>query len=194
MPLQPEFQRRLQSIERLLSEIDEAADPNVRAAVRELVQLVMDVHGAGIERMLELIRSADIDERLVQKVGRDELASNLLVLHGLHPLDLATRIGQALEKAGSRLRHHDGSVELLSVRDGAVRLRLHANGHGCGSNPQALKEIVEGAVYEHAPDVTTLVIEGAEEKQGFVPLEMLQGTAPPIANGISLVAGDKGGL
>ncbi len=39
---------------------------------------------------------------------------------------------------------------------------------------KALKEIVENAVYQAAPDITSLVIEGADEKQGFVPLEMLQ--------------------
>ena len=57
MPAQPEFQQRLESIERLLGEIEADADPNLRSAVQELVQLVMDLHGAGLERMLELIRA-----------------------------------------------------------------------------------------------------------------------------------------
>jgi Fe-S cluster biogenesis protein NfuA len=157
----------------------------------------MDVHGAGIERVLELIRSpGDGGEGLVQKLGRDELVASLLVLHGLHPLDLETRVAQALEKAGSRLRPHDGSVQLLSMHDGVVRLRIQANGHGCGSTPETLKEIVESAVYQHAPDVTALAIEVAGEKQGFVPLEMLQGIARPrpISDGVALSAADKGGL
>ena len=70
MPVQPEFQQRLQSIERLLSEIEGAADPNLRTTVRELVQLMMDLHGAGLERMLELIRSSRrCGERLDPKAG-----------------------------------------------------------------------------------------------------------------------------
>ena len=56
MTAQAEFQQRLKSIERLLQEIEASADPNLRAAAQELVQLVMDLHGAGLERMLELIR------------------------------------------------------------------------------------------------------------------------------------------
>ena len=68
-------------------------------------------------------------------------------------------------------------VELLSVHEGAVRLRLQARGHGCGSTPQALKEIVENALYQGVPDMTSLEIEGAEEKQSFVPLGMLKGVA-----------------
>lgn len=176
MPLQPEFPQRIQEIERLLGKIESTADPSLRATVQELVKLVMDLHGAGIERMLELIRaSGDGSENIVQRLGRDELVASLLILYGLHPLDLEARVAQALDKARSRLRAHDGEVELVSMRNGEVRLRLRANGHGCGANPQALREIVEAAMYQSAPDISHLVIEG-DDKQNFVPLEMLQGT------------------
>jgi Fe-S cluster biogenesis protein NfuA len=181
MPAQPEFQQRLQSMERLLGKIESAADPALRTTVQELVQLVMDLHGAGLERMLEWIRaSGDGGTGIIQKLERDELVASLLVLHGLHPMDIEARVTQALDKARSRLRAHEGEVELLSIQDGAVRLRLYANGHGCGSTAQTLKEMVEDAVYQGAPDVTALVIEsaGAESagrKPGFVPIEMLQG-------------------
>lgn len=181
MPGQTEFQQRLQSVERLLGTIESAADPNLRTNVKELVQLVMDLHGAGIERMLELIRATgEGGDGIIQKLGRDELVTSLLVLYNLHPVDLEARVTQALDKAGRRLRPLEGEVELLAIEDGAVRLRLHANGHGCGSTPQALKEIVEAAVWQAAPDVTALKIDvtgdGAGEKQGFVPLEMLLGS------------------
>jgi Fe-S cluster biogenesis protein NfuA len=197
MPGQPEFQQRLQSIERLLAEIEGAADPNLRASVQELVQLVMDLHGGGIERMLELIRAAgEQGESVVQKLGRDDLVASLLVLYGLHPVNLEDRVAQAVEKARSRVRPREAEVELLSLQDGAVRLRLRANGHGCGSTAQALKEIVENVIYQGAPDIASLVIEGAEEKQGFVSLEMLQATAPSthMSNGFSLTAAGKAPL
>jgi Fe-S cluster biogenesis protein NfuA len=197
MPGQPEFQQRLQSIERLLGEIEGAADPNLRASVQELVQLVMDLHGAGIERILELVRATgDEGDGLVHKLGRDNLVASLLVLYGLHPLTLEDRVTQAVENARSRMRSNEGDVELLSVQDGAVRLRIRANGRGCGSTAQALKEIVENAMYQGAPDIASLVIEGAEEKQAFVSLEMLQGTAHPphTMNGLSLTAAEKGSL
>jgi Fe-S cluster biogenesis protein NfuA len=197
MPGQAEFQQRLQSIERLLGEIEGAADPSLRTSVQQLVQLVMDLHGAGIERMLELVRAdATGGEGLIYKLGRDELVASLLVLYGLHPLDLEARVVEALDKARARLRSHQGEAELLSIQDGTVRLRLHANGHGCGSTAEALKEMVEDAVYQSAPDVTALVVEGAGEKQGFVSLEMLQASAPAphISNGLSLTASEKGGL
>ena len=196
MPAQPEFQRRMQSIEGLLGRIESEADPSLRATVQELVQLVMDLHGAGIERILELVRAnGDEGDGVVQKLGRDDLVASLLVLYGLHPVNLEERVTQAVEKARSRVRSHEGEVELLSVDDGAVRVRVKASGHGCGSTSQALKEIVENAIYQSAPDIASLVIEGAEEKQGFVSLEMLQGAAhaPHMStNGLALSTGEKG--
>ncbi len=178
MPAQPEFQERVKSIEVLLGEIESVADPNLRTNVRHLLQLVMDLHGTGLERIVERIRNAgDGGETVLEKLGRDELVSSLLVLHGLHPLDFETRVEGALDKVRPRLRSHDCEVQLLSIEGGEVRLRLQANVHGCGSTLETLKELVESAVYYGAPDVGSLVIEGAAEKQGFVPLEMLQATS-----------------
>jgi len=197
MLAQAEFQQRLKAIEQLTREIEATADPSLRASVQELVRLVMDLHGAGLERMLEVIRApGDGGEVLIHKLGRDELVASLLVLYGFHPLTLQARVIQALDKAGSKLRSHEGSVELLSIEDGAVRLRLQANGHGCGSTGAALKEMVEDAVYQAAPDITALVIEGADEKEtkeGFVPLEMLR-AAPPFTPALAFAADEKGGL
>ena len=180
MPAQPEFQQRLKSIERLLGEIDRDAEPNLRSAVQQLVRLVMDLHGGGLERMLELIRQAgDGGAGLIEKLRGMNWWRAFWCSTGLHPLSLEVRIDRALDKARVRLRPHRGEVELIGVQDGAVRLRLRANGHGCGSTAEALKEIVENAVYQAAPDIVSLAIEGAGEKQGFVPIEMLQ--KAPIA-------------
>lgn len=186
MPAPVDFQERLKSIERLLSEIEGVADANLRTSVQELMQLVMDLHGTGIERMLDVIGAApDSGEKIVQKLVRDELVSSLLILYGLHPTPFESRVAQALDKVSLKLRAHEGRVELLNIQDGSVHLRLQANGHGCGSTGRALKEMVENAVYQAAPDVAALVIEGADDdKQGFVPLEMLQRTAPVLASAL----------
>jgi Fe-S cluster biogenesis protein NfuA len=187
-----ELQRRLGSIEELLRKIESAADPSLRSTARELVELVMSLHGAAFERMLELIHAAgEPGEAVIQKLGSDELTASLLVLYGLHPLSLEARVAQALDKARSRLRPHGAEVELLSIEDGAVRLRLQAKSQGCGSTAQSLKEIAEEAVYQAAPDVAVLTIEGAEETQGFVPLEMLR---PLPLNGFSSQPVGKGAL
>jgi hypothetical protein len=168
-----EFQQRLESIEVVIRQIEATSDPNVRTAARELVQLVMELHGAGLERILEILRSTgESGQNVLGTLGRDDMVSSLLVLYGLHPLSIEERVGQAVEKANRQMRARDATVELLGMEDGAVRLNLKTNGHG-----PALKEIVEAAIYQAAPDITSLVIDGAEEKQGFVPLEMLLGSS-----------------
>jgi hypothetical protein len=150
----------LEKVERLIQQIDGAADPSIRAAARELVQTLMDFHGAGIERMIELIgASGESGASTVGSIGRDDLAGALLLLYGLHPDDVETRVRRAVNK----LRN----VELESVIDGVVRVRIGGNG---GAHVD--RGAIEAAIYSLAPEVNAVVIEGAHEAN-FVPLEML---------------------
>ena len=55
MPKSSEVQSRLKSIEALVHQIEKATDPALTATAKELVQLLMELHGAGIERMLEIV-------------------------------------------------------------------------------------------------------------------------------------------
>lgn len=179
----PEFQQRLQSIERLLSEIDRRADPSLRTAVQQVVQLVMDLHGAGLERIVDLIRESGNDAGLLDRISGDEAVESLLVLHDLHPLGLEARIQRGVNLAQERLRPHRGEVELVSLENGAMRLRVRAHANSCGSTGEALKEIVEGAIYQMAPDIVSLAVDTADGKESFVPLEMLQ-PAPPLVKAL----------
>jgi Fe-S cluster biogenesis protein NfuA len=177
----PEFQRRLESIEELLKQIEDSTDPHLRATAQELLQAVMDLFGTGFQRILDTARSTgELGIDLVDRLGRDELVSSLLALYGLHPLTLEDRLKRAIEKLRPSLQKRGGEVEVISIEDGVVSLKMQANGHA-----RVLKETVEEAVYQAVPDITSLIIEGAEERGGFVPLEVLLGTA--VSNG-------KGGL
>jgi Fe-S cluster biogenesis protein NfuA len=178
-PADSDFQQRLGSIATLLAKIESAADPSVRATARELVQLLMELHGAGIERMLEIVDgSGEEGRRIIDRLGSDDLVSSLLVLYGLHPLDLETRVIEAVGKVSAQLKSRGGQVELLSVQDGAVRVRLEANGQGCGSTPDALKAAVEEAIYAAAPDLASLSIDIPGQASSLIPLEMLRSARP----------------
>jgi Fe-S cluster biogenesis protein NfuA len=179
MPAISDFQRKLESIEGLIQRIDSAADPHLRSVTQELVQLVMDLHGSGLERILELLNSAGPAGGIaIDNLSRDNLVAGLLVLHGLHPKSVEERVAQALEQIGPSLKKRGGELELVEFAEGAVKLKLQANGHAA-----SLKEFVENAVYQAAPDITSLVIEGAGERQGFVPLEMLRSSLAAPAKG-----------
>ena len=180
-----QLQERIQRIATLTREIDERGAPDVRASVTELLECVMELHGAAFERLMELVsRSGDAGDRIVDSFVRDELVSSLLLLYGLHPQDLETRVQAAVEKVRPSLRSHGGEVELLGISEGVVRLRLEKKGnHGSSAN---LKSTLEQAIYEAAPDVLEVICEGVADEPpgggGFVPLEMLlTKTAPPSA-------------
>ena len=182
MPGPPEFQQRIESTELFIRQIESAGDPNVRTAARELVQLVMELHGTGLERMIEILRSSgESGHSILDRLGREDMVSSLLVLYGLHPLGVEERVNQAVEKANRQMRSRSATVELIGMENGAVHLNLKANGHG-----PALREVVEAAIFQAAPDIAALVIDGVEEKQGFVPIELLLDDFParqPAVNG-----------
>ena len=50
-----DFQKRMKRIETLVEGIQTAADPALRGRTVELVELLMDLHGAGLERLLTIL-------------------------------------------------------------------------------------------------------------------------------------------
>ena len=170
-----QFQRQLGRMEELIRALDKAADSPICRQARELVQIVLKMHSDGLERMLDLIHHNSLTgQQLIDRLADDPLISNLLVLHGLHPLDLETRVRHALESVKPRLGLHGGDVDVVSVTpDGVVRLRLEGNCHGCPSSRMTLKSSIEEAIYAAAPDISALEVEGAVDRasvpDGFVP-------------------------
>jgi Fe-S cluster biogenesis protein NfuA len=74
-----------------------------------------------------------------------------------------------------QLRKQGCEVELVSINEGAIRLRVETGSHTCGSTAKTLQATLEGTMYDAAPDLTSLLIEGFEEKpaSGFVGLDKL---------------------
>ena len=147
--------------------------------------MLLDLHAVGLERAIEVIaKNGDTGLRVIDELGRDPLVGSLLILYGIHPLDIESRITQAVEKVQPRVRKGGGELALLSFKNGAVRLQLQVKGHGCGSTRTTLKAMVEDALYEAAPDLNQLLIEGLDEDEpngasGFVPLGKLGSAVAP---------------
>jgi Fe-S cluster biogenesis protein NfuA len=173
-----DFREDMQRIGGLVQEIESITDPAVRAATKDLVQSLMDLHGAALEKALDIVAEAgEPGMDIIDRLGRDSLVSSVLILYGLHPEDLESRVVKAVDRVRPQLRKQGCEVELLGVDDGVIRLRVEAGSHTCGSTAKTVQAILEGAVYDGAPDLTSLVIEGFEEKpnSGFVPLDKLTG-------------------
>jgi len=153
-------------------------DGATKTAARDLVQLLMDVHGRGLERVMEIVfDSGDSGQKIIDRLGQDSIVGNLLLLYSLHPDGLEARIQSALDRMRPQLRKLACTIELENVQEGAVQVRLATSGHSCGSSTKDLRSIVEDGMFEFAPDVTSLEILGLEEPTpaGFVTLESLLG-------------------
>jgi hypothetical protein len=73
-------------IEAAVAALHEATAPEAAAQAQRLVTLLMSFYGAGLSRMLEIVRS----ERggagtLLDRLAHDPLVASLLALHELHP-------------------------------------------------------------------------------------------------------------
>jgi Fe-S cluster biogenesis protein NfuA len=180
-----DFQIKVQRIGELVGQLEHIADPESRTSAKALVQLLLDLHAVGLERVMEIVaRNDESGQRTIDDLGRDPLVSSLLVLYNLHPLDLESRVAQAVEKVQPKVRKGGGELELLGNANGVVRLHLHVTRHACGSTGKALRTMVQDALYEAAPDLSHLLIEGLEEEDGssgFVPLGKLGGVIAAAA-------------
>ena len=181
MSQEKDFRERVRRIGALVEEIEGIADPAVRTSTRQLVQLVMEFHGTALDRALEILANGgEPGMAFIEQLGRDSEVSSLLVLYGLHPESLETRVGKAVERLEPKLRRDGASIELLGIEDSAVRIRVTPGTHTCGSTTKALQSTVEDAVYEAAPDIASLVVDGLDGQpaNGFVALDKLTGQGP----------------
>jgi Fe-S cluster biogenesis protein NfuA len=145
---------RVVEVEARLAELEALPDRVSREVAVGAVQALMDLYGAGLARMLELA------PEICPRVADDELVAHLLLLHGLHPVALETRVEAALESVRPYLAMHGGNVELVSVRDAVAVVKLQGTCHGCPSSTATLKQAIEEAVFKAAPDLDRVQAEG----------------------------------
>ncbi len=177
-------------LERLVQEIDGLPAGRARDSAVEIVQELMDLHGAGLEKILDVIHDApEGGQALIDRLAEDPIVSNLLLLHDLHPVPLDERVNQALASVRPYLGTHGGNVELLGLTDGVAHLRLQGSCHGCASSAVTLKLAIEQALNDLAPDLAGIDVEGVVEEKprvmpaGFIPLQAIG----PKPNGARIV-------
>jgi Fe-S cluster biogenesis protein NfuA len=151
-----DLKRQMRRIEELVQTLEQLADPAARTVARELFQTLLAFHQAGLRRLLEVIRRSESGSAIAAACECDDLVNGLLLLHGLHPVDLKTRVRQALEQLRPLLRCHGGDLELASVTDGRVRLRLLGS---CSLSSVALEHALEEAFATTAPDAGVIEVE-----------------------------------
>jgi Fe-S cluster biogenesis protein NfuA len=143
-------------IEALLDRIAESGDPRIVETAEDLVAAVVTLYGEGLARVVELV-----GDDAARRLAADEVVGPLLLLHGLHPDDTATRIQGALDAVRPYLGSHAGGIDFLGVdEDGVAHLRLQGSCDSCPSSAATVEGAVERAVLDAAPEVVRIEVDG----------------------------------
>lgn len=175
-------------VEALIEEFRSSADASTRARAEEIVGLLVELYGAGLERIAEILGDGgEPGQRLLMKIAEDRFLASLLVLHSLHPVDVEVRIQQALEQVRPYLGSHAGGVEYVGIDDASmVHLKLQGSCEGCPSSRVTVELAIERAIQEAAPEVMGIEVEGAVEAErapALLQIQPLRRTDPqPEAN------------
>ena len=153
---------RVGRIEALLEEIEAFEDSEARAKTAEMVQVLLELYGEGLGRIVECVGRLGSPE-LKDELLDDDLITHLLLLHGLHPVDVQSRVLGALDEVRPYLESHGGNVEFLGLEDGFARVRLEGSCEGCPSSAMTLELAIEEAVQKAAPELEGVRAEGLAE-------------------------------
>ena len=181
----------VERVQDLLGSLDEIADPVAQQRVQELVGAVLELYGAGLDRILGIITDAGEPGIPIRDALLDDgIVASLLLI----PRPVPGAAGRARRRgAGQRrpfLASHGGNVELLSVEDGVARLQLQGSCNGCPSSAATLEHALREAIDAAARDLLGLEVEGAvgledsqDDKPGLsLPMVQVGGTALPMAD------------
>ncbi|GLZ44147.1 thioredoxin [Actinomycetospora sp. NBRC 106375] len=160
-----------EQIAALLDEL--SAQPAAREIGDDLVRVLMEFYGAGLERVVAIARLGAGDA-LVHRLAADPLVAALLALHDLHPVELTDRVGHALDTARRRLGSHGSGVALdrVDAHTGTVHVVLAA---GCGASSETVRDVVRTAVAELAPEIAAVEFSAGEPGPALLQI----GLRPP---------------
>jgi Fe-S cluster biogenesis protein NfuA/nitrite reductase/ring-hydroxylating ferredoxin subunit len=179
----------VERVQRLTGELELISDPAARERAEALIGAVIELYGEGLERILATLEQAGAaGAELREQLSCDGVVASLMLIHGLYPVGLEQRVGEALDSVRPYMESHGGNVELLGIEDGVARIRLEGSCEGCPASASTLELAIKQALDEAAPDLEGLMVEGvvaaAADPAGPGSLELpVIGVAPGSAEG-----------
>jgi Fe-S cluster biogenesis protein NfuA/nitrite reductase/ring-hydroxylating ferredoxin subunit len=153
----------VQALDELLAGIEQLPAGEAQDAALAAIEGFLRVYGEALRRI-----TARCDPATIESLRADELISQLLLLHELHPATLEERITAALEEVRPYMGSHGGGIELVGVSDGVAKVRLEGTCSGCVASTVTLKLAVEEAVLRAAPELHGVeAVEAADQAVGL---------------------------
>lgn len=157
-------------VEELVFALDALPDPAAATAARELVQLVLELHGSALNRMMEVVAGDANGGALLARLGDDEGVRGVLLLHGLHPDDFEARVRRAGDRLHASLAVQGVSVKSVEVEalNVHVQLGLSDAGRFDSADAAAIRREIEQAIVDAAPEVAGVDIDGMPQHVSYV--------------------------
>ena len=167
--------QHLARVQELTDALEALPDGREKEVAEDLIGAIVELYGDGLRRVVDALGEAgppgrEIHERLVA----DGVEASLLLIHDLYPIDLETRVREALATVRPYMESHGGDVEFLAIDDGVARLRLEGHCKGCPASAATLELAIKEAIEEAAPDLAGLEVEGV------VPARKPPGPSPGL--------------
>ncbi len=185
----------IERFQELTASLERIEDPLARRSAEELIGVVLDLYGEGLRRIFAAMADAgESTESLRRELADDGIVASLMLIHDLYPVDLETRVREALDGVRPYMESHGGDVELVELRGGVARIRLNGSCDGCPASSATLELAIKQALDEHAPDLEALEVEGGQGAPGIdakpsgIELPIVQVSpgagvsAPPVAD------------
>lgn len=123
------------------------ASTGARTDAEDLVRTISSLYGESLRSIARTLREelGERGEAILERCCDDPLVASLLVTHNLHPVPLEERVRRAIDRIKPALEQQHANVELLSVDEDAVSVRVDGTSD--------VVPLVEQAVYAAAPEV-----------------------------------------
>ena len=189
VPAEDRPEKLLERVQELQDRLDSVGDPATRKVADELVSEVVQMYGAGLERIIErMLAGGEAGEQIAVALTDDQYLATLLLIHDLHPVPLEARVQEALDSVRPYMESHGGNVELLSLDNGIARIHLRGSCSDCSASAMTLELAIKQALEQAAPDLEGLEVEGvAPQTMDGTGLPIVTGSAPPTAMELPVV-------
>jgi Fe-S cluster biogenesis protein NfuA len=143
----------LERIVQLAEQLTQLPDRDAADQVSELLDWIDAFHRDGLGRLVEMIRSWR-GEIFLESVSADEVVGTFLRAYGLGEgtetvAEAMAAVEAALEQVRPLVESHGGDIEVVSVVDGVVSVRMKGTCDGCPSSSATLTFGVEQALKDN---------------------------------------------
>lgn len=170
-----DFAELARRVDQIQDEISHHADPSVVDLTTRYATALEDFNRAGLSTIVRTLKDDPHGRELLFSLVDQPEVMALLTLHGLVKTDQVRQVLQVIEMVRPYLDKEGIAVEVVSVADGVVTMRLP--GGGCGSTTAGLREGLEEVMRARVTGFQRIDEVKPEAGPTFVPLTAL-GTRP----------------